>query len=59
MDLTPYLQSEPNPDEEPLLSVAINGHCLGNEGRFFCAASVKVLAKDLVSAVPLRMKNLA
>ena len=26
MDLTPYLQSEPkSPDEEPLLSVAING----------------------------------
>ena len=37
MDLTPYLQSESNsPDEEPLLSVAINGSiALAMKGRFF------------------------
>ena len=37
MDLTPYLQSEPkSPDEEPLLSVAINGSiALAMKGRFF------------------------
>ena len=37
MDLTPYLQSEPkSADEEPLLSVAINGSiALAMKGRFF------------------------
>ena len=37
MDLTPYLQSEPkSPDDEPLLSVAINGSiALAMKGRFF------------------------
>ena len=37
MDLTPYLQSEPkSPDEEPLLSVVINGSiALAMKGRFF------------------------
>ena len=37
MDLTPYLQSEPkSANEEPLLSVAINGSiALAMKGRFF------------------------
>ena len=37
MDLTPYLQSEPQgAEEEPLLSVAINGSiALAMKGRFF------------------------
>ena len=37
MDLTPYLQNQPkSADEEPLLSVAINGRiALAMKGRFF------------------------
>ncbi len=50
MNLTPYLQSEPkSPDEEPLLSVTFNvNFALAMMDDFFCAASAKVLAKDLV-----------
>ena len=59
MDLTPYLQSEPSsPDEEPLLSVAINGSiALAMKGDSSCAVSAKVSAKDLALDVLSLMKS--
>ena len=59
MDLTPYLQSEPkSADEEPVLSVAINGSiALAMKGRFFLRCFCESFSEGLESAVLLQMKS--
>ena len=59
MDLTPYLQSEhQSADEEPLLSVAINGRiALAMKGRFFLRCFCESFSENLSLGVLLRMKN--